>query len=81
MFPIISPEAILVETTFYKWLEEQDSLGVNLNYFIDAIVKYTGSNAPFKGRSDGKAYRSVFEVFWYNKVRKRDEGISTSVRQ
>ena len=67
-FKEIKGEDLIVETDFYLWLKEQDKLGIDLKYFIPTIQKYTNYvHHPFKGRSDGQAHKSVFEVFWSHK--------------
>lgn len=80
-FQEIKSSDLIIETDFYKWLQEQDKLGTNLHTFTDTIRNYTNQETPFKGRSDGEAHRSVFNVFWTHKYNKKDEDISSSVRQ
>ena len=82
-FKEIKGNDLIVETDFYLWLEEQDKAGVDLNYFVPIIKKYTGNvETPFKGRSDGQAHKNVFDVFWIRKHAKnkvKDEDISKAV--
>lgn len=80
-FQEIKNTDLIIETNFYKWLQEQDGLGEDVRSFIPSIVKYTNYvETPFKGRSDGEAHRSVFNVFWIHKYNKKDEDISSSAR-
>lgn len=70
-FKEIKGDDLIVETDFYLWLKEQDKLGTVLTHFIPTIQKYTKYiGAPFKGRSDGEAHRSVFTVFWSHKTQR-----------
>lgn len=70
-FKEIKGEDLIVETDFYLWLKEQDRLGMDLNYFIPTIQKYTNYiETPFEGRSDGQAHKNVFDVFWSHKLKK-----------
>ena len=81
-FQEIKSTDLIVETDFYKWLQEQDKLGTSIHTFTDSIRNYTDHvETPFKGRSDGEAHRSVFNVFWIHKYNKKNEDISSSVRK
>lgn len=64
-FPIIADSDILTETHFYKWLHFRRSKGFKDTKLIPTLKEYTNHvEAPFKGRTDGKAHSYVFECFW-----------------
>ena len=67
--PIINPNDLITDTTFYKWLTDQKNSGQNHVRFVDAILVYFGKPQPFKDRGDMNYHKGVFEAFWRNNLK------------
>ena len=67
-FETIGKKDDVTKSDFYKWLNKQQKPPKD---FIEAIKTYTGMETPFKGRTDGKAYKLAYEIYERNQWQKQ----------